>query len=202
MYEREYSDDDVLIMRIRSLRDELADERRKHRIEVDELRERLDASLEINAKLRRRTDDRDSRSAEIADKHIDILATLLSLYPYTPDKDLVFEFGIPDNRIRDVARILGLVKSAEERREAVEYMRRQQLDFIERRGGYRGYHPPINRVAVEKVNKRGEVVATYESINEACRLNHIATKTITKYCRKGGDTYKKGGFIFRLKNEL
>lgn len=59
----------------------------------------------------------------------------MSLYPFTPDKDIVFEFGIPQQRISDTARFLGIIKSKEARAEAREYLRKQGLQFIERRGG-------------------------------------------------------------------
>ena len=127
--------DDVLVMRIESLEAQLERERKAHRIEVEELKERIDVALEINAKLRNRPANDNCRSQEIADKHIDILATLMCLYPFTPDKDLVFEFGLPADRIREVARVLGVIKSKEARQEAVEYLRKQHIEFIQRRGG-------------------------------------------------------------------
>ena len=132
--EIELPPDDVLIAKIERLQNELAKEREERKHDVDELKERLDVALEINAKLRRET-DRETISQEIADRHVDILASLMALYPFTPDKDLVLEFNIPVDRIRDLARILGVVKSTEARREAVEYLRKQHIEFIQRRGG-------------------------------------------------------------------
>lgn len=133
--ETETPPDDVLVMRIESLEDQLQREREDRKREVDDLKERIDVALEINAKLRKKTAPEIGHSQEIADRHIDILATLMSLYPFTPDKDLVFEFGIPADRIRDIARVLGVIKSTEARREAVEYLRKQHIEFIQRRGG-------------------------------------------------------------------
>ena len=133
--ETETPPDDVLVMRIESLEAQLQRERDDRKREVEELKERIDVALEINAKLRRRAAPEIGHSQEIADRHIDILATLMSLYPYTPDKDLVFEFGIPADRIRDTARVLGIIKSTEDRHEAVEYLRKQHIEFIQRRGG-------------------------------------------------------------------
>ena len=133
--ETETPPDDVLVMRIASLEAQLQRERADRKREVDELKERIDVALEINAKLRKKTAPEIGHSQEIADRHIDILATLMSLYPYTPDKDLVFEFGIPADRIRDIARVLGVIKSTEARREAVEYLRTQHIELIQRRGG-------------------------------------------------------------------
>ena len=126
--------DDVLVARIESLQNELTKERAERKREVEDLKERIDVALEINAKLRRET-DRELISQEIADRHVDILASLMALYPFTPDKDLVLEFNIPVDRIRDLARILGVVKSTEARRYAVEYLRKQHIEFIQRRGG-------------------------------------------------------------------
>ena len=133
--EAETPPDDVLVMRIESLEAQLQRERKAHRIEVEELKERIDVALDINAKLRNRPATDNGRSQEIADKHIDILATLMCLYPFTTDKDLVFEFGVPADRIREVARVLGVIKSKEARQEAVEYLRKQHIEFVERRGG-------------------------------------------------------------------
>lgn len=133
--ETETPPDDVLVMRIESLEAQLQREREDRKREVDDLKERIDVALEINAKLRKKTAPEIGHSQEIADKHVDILASLMALYPFTPDKDLVLEFNIPVDRIRDLARILGVVKSAEARREAVEYLRKQHIEFIQRRGG-------------------------------------------------------------------
>ena len=133
--ETETPPDDVLVMRIESLEAQLQRERADRKREVEELKERIDVALEINAKLRRRAAPEIGHSQEIADKHVDILASLMALYPFTPDKDLVFEFGIPADRIREIARVLGVIKSTESRHEAVEYLRKQHIEFIQRRGG-------------------------------------------------------------------
>ena len=133
--ETETPQDDVLVMRIESLEAQLQREREDRKREVNDLKERIDVALEINAKLRKKTAPEIGHSQEIADKHVDILASLMALYPFTPDKDLVMEFNIPVDRIRELARILGVVKSTEARREAVEYLRKQHIEFIQRRGG-------------------------------------------------------------------
>ncbi len=129
------SSDDVLIQKIRHLESELEKEKAAHTKEVEELKANINGILEVNKNLRHDINDRDKRSQDIADKHIDILATCLALYPFTPDKDLEFEFGIPRDKISMVARILGVVKSPQERREAVEYLAKQHREFIQRRGG-------------------------------------------------------------------
>ena len=135
--ETETPPDDVLVMRIESLEAQIERERKEHRRKVEELQDRIDVALEVNAKLRRRTAPEISHrlSQVIADEHIDILASLMSLDPFTPDRDLVYEFGIPVDRIRETARVLGVIKSTEARREAVEYLRKQHIEFIQRRGG-------------------------------------------------------------------
>ena len=137
--EAETPPDDVLVMSIESLKAQLERERKAHRIEVEELNERIDVAMEINAKLRRRQYNSISNNSEvskqIAENHIDILATLLSLFPYTPTGDLMLEFGLPREKIRYVASILGQVKSKEARKEAVEYLRKQGIELVERRGG-------------------------------------------------------------------
>ena len=137
--EAETPPDDVLVMRIESLEAQLERDREAHKIEVEELKERIDVALEINAKLRRRQynsiNNNSEVSKQIAENHIDILATLLSLFPYTPTDDLMLEFGLPREKIRYVASILGQVKSKEARKEAVEYLRKQGIELVERRGG-------------------------------------------------------------------
>ena len=129
--------DCILIDKIHRLERELEKEKAARQQEVDELNERIDVAMEINAKLRRRQYNLNNRevSDQIAENHIDILATLLSLFPYTPTGDLVLEFGLPREKINYVASILGQIKSKEARKEAVEYLRKQGIELVERRGG-------------------------------------------------------------------
>ena len=191
--------DDVLVQRICSLRDTLDKEREAHAKEVEDLKYRLDVAMEINTKLRRHNDEVDRRSQEIADNHIDILATLMAAYPFTPDKDLEFEFGIPVPRIRDTARVLGQIKSPEARAEAREYLQKQHLELIQRRGGYQGNHKPRTR-QVEKVDKKGKVLASYKSIVDAANRTGCNSKTIQKYCLSEKTIYMKDGITFRYKD--
>lgn len=129
--------DSILIDKIHLLERELEKEKAARQQEVDELNEHIDVAMEINAKLRRRQYNINNRevSEQIAENHIDILATLLSLFPYTPTGDLVLEFGLPREKINYVASILGQIKSKEARNEAVEYLRKQGIELVERRGG-------------------------------------------------------------------
>lgn len=127
--------DNVLVMRIESLENQLKKEREARKKDVEDLQYNLDGVKEAYFDLLHQKKEQESKSQEIADKHIDILATLMALYPFTTDNDLVFEFGIPVNRIRDTARVLGVMKSPEERKAAVEYLRKQHIEFIQRRGG-------------------------------------------------------------------
>ena len=197
--ESEIPSDDVLVQRIILLRNDLEKERQAHAQDVQELKERLDTALEINAKLRRHNDDRDNISQHIADYHIDILATLMALYPFTPDKDLEYEFGIPANRIRDTAKVLGQIKSPEARREAVDYLKRQHIEMIQRRGGDRGNHTNIK--VVEKVARNGRVVATFDSAKDAADAYGWTDKTIREYCQDYSKKrrYTKEGYTFRYK---
>jgi len=192
-------DDDVLVQRICSLRDTIDKEREAHAKEIDDLKYRLDVAMEINTKLRQHNDEVDRRSQEIADNHIDILATLMAAYPFTPDKDLEFEFGIPVTRIRDTARVLGQIKSPEARAEAREYLQKQHLELIQRRGGDQGNHKPRTR-QVEKVDKKGKVLASYKSIVDAANRTGCTSKTIQKYCLSEKTIYMKEGITFRYKD--
>lgn len=191
--------DDVLVQRICTLRDTIDKEREAHAKEVEDLKDRLDVAMEINTKLRQHNDEVDRRSQEIADNHIDILATLMAAYPFTPDKDLEFEFGIPSYRIRDTARMLGQIKSPEARAEAREYLQKQHRELIQRRGGDQGNHKPRTR-QVEKVDKKGKVLASYKSIVDAANRTGCASKTIQKYCLSEKTIYMKDGITFRYKD--
>lgn len=188
--------DDVLVQRIMRLRNELEEERKAHRSDVEELKERLDTAIEVNAKLRRYNELAESRSMDIADRHVDILASLMALYPFTPDKDLVLEFNLPVERIREVARVLGAVKSTEARRDAVEYLRKQHIKMVERRGGDQGNHHPVCK-QVEKVSVDGMVMETYRSVKDAADANKITDKTVRKYCK--AKLYTKEGYTFKYK---
>ena len=195
----EANTDDVLVQRINSLCSKLEKEKQSHAKDVQELKERLDTAIEINAKLRRHNDERDNISQHIADYHVDILATLMALYPFTPDKDLEYEFGIPANRIRDTAKVLGQIKSPEARREAVDYLQRQHRELIERRGGDKGNHTNIK--VVEKVARNGRVVETFDSAKDAADAYGWTDKTIREYCQDYSKKrrYTKEGYTFRYK---
>lgn len=190
--------DDVLVQRICSLRDTLDREREAHAKEIDDMKYRLDVACEVNAKLRQHNEEVDRRSQEIADKHIDILATLMCLYPYTPDKDLAFEFGLPADRIRYAAAALGAIKSHEARAEAREYLRKQQIELVERRGGDQGHYNPRTR-QIEKVDRKGKVLATYKSIVDAANRTGCSSTTVKKYCQSKKTIYMKDGITFRYK---
>ena len=189
--------DDVLVQRICTLRDTIDRERDAHAKEVAELKDRLDTACEINAKLRNRYEDDDRRSEEIADRHVDILATLMAAFPFTPTEDLSFEIGLPAHRIRYVAEAFNVLKSKEKREEAREYLRKQQMELVDRRGGDQGHH---YMRAVEKVSKKGRVLATYRSVADAASRSGFSTTTIQKYCQaKDEKKYTSEGFTFRYK---
>ena len=193
------SDDDILVAKIEHLQIELDNERKGRKQEVDDLKERINVAMEINAKLRHET-DRDKISQEIADRHIDILATLMSLYPFTPTEDLEFEFGIPRNRIAFVANMLKTIKSTEARREAVEYLKKQHIEFIQRRGGNQGNFPMSK--PVDKMSRNGRVIRAYKTIKEAEEDTGHAAETIRNMC-KAYDTkrkYTKEGYTFRFRD--
>lgn len=126
--------DDALCQRIRLLESALDDEKAKHAKDVDDLNYRIDVAMEINAKLRHRQEPM-KRSQDIVDDHIDILATLMALFPFTPDDDLFLEFGIPKERLRYVAQVFNVMKSKSERDAAREYLMKQKLQLVDRRGG-------------------------------------------------------------------
>lgn len=200
--ENEIPTDDVLVRRIISLQNELEAEKAAHKKEVEELQYRIDTALEVNAKLRMGIKGTDHRSEEIADKHIDILATLMSLYPFTPNGDLELEFGLPRNKIKYVAQVLGGVKSKEARQEAVEYLAKQDRELIQRRGGAQINH--FSR-PVEQVSKNGRVINTFISITEAEETTGCDQKTVRCHCQRYNNRklrrYTKEGFTFRYKEQ-
>lgn len=191
--------DDVLVQRICTLRDTIDREREAHAKEVADLKDRLDVACEINAQLRNRYEDDDRRSQEIADRHVDILATLMAAYPFTPTEDLAFEIGLPVQRIRYVAEAFNVMKSKEKRDEAREYLRKQQIELIDRRGGDQGKYNPRTR-QIEKIDKKGNVLATYKSIVDAANRTGCSSTTVKKYCQSKKTTYMKDGITFRYKD--
>ena len=197
--EIEIPPDDVLVMRIHNLENAIAREKAAHEKDVEELQDRLDVACEINAQLRNRYEDDDRRSQEIADRHVDILATLMAAYPFTPTEDLAFEIGLPVQRIRYVAEAFNVLKSKEKRDEAREYLRKQQIELVDRRGGDQGKYNPRTR-QIEKIDKKGNVLATYKSIVDAANRTGCSSTTVKKYCQSKKTTYMKDGITFRYKD--
>ena len=190
-------DDDVLIRKIRSLEHELHEEREARKREVADLKERIDVAMEINAKLRRHEDDHDKRDQQIADEHIDILATILAAYPFTPSGDLELEFGLPEEKIRFVAQTFQSMKSKDARDAAREYLHKQHIELVERRGGDQGNH--TNKRHVEQVARNGRILGTFNSIVEAAEATGYNQKKIGNMCRQKRKSYTKEGYTFRFK---
>lgn len=197
----ETPNDDVLIRRIEHLESVLELERRQHERKINELKENLKGVKEAYHNLLHQQNNVDTNklSQQIADEHIDILATLMAAYPFTPTDDLSLEFGITPARINYVAQTLGAIKSKEARLEAREYLRKQNIQFIDRRGGNQGNFP--NKKRVEKVAKNGRVVEIYDSISEATEKTGMCDKTIRIYCNSKKKKYTKEGYTFRFKQQ-
>jgi len=190
-------DDDVLIRKIRSLEHELHEEREARKREVADLKERIDVAMEINAKLRQHEDDHDKRDQQIADEHIDILATIMAAYPFTPSEDLAFEFGIPKQKIRFVAQTFQSMKSKDARDAAREYLHKQHIELVDRRGGDQGNH--TNKRQVEQVARNGRILGTFNSIVEAAEATGYDQKKVGNMCRQKRKSYTKEGYTFRFK---
>jgi len=200
--EAETPPDDVMVAKIEHLQRELTRERADRKQEVEELNLRLDAAIEALNETHRNYIDAAERERRLSnsDDMIDVLATLVNLYPFTTDKDLSFEFGIKIEQVRYIAKILKLSKSAEARHEAADYLRRQHIELIQRRGGDQGNHKPRTR-QVEKVDKKGNVLASYKSIVDAANRTGCSSKTIQKYCLSEKTIYMKDGITFRYKKD-
>jgi len=183
--------DDVLVRRIEILKDEMAKQQQDYEQKISELAHDL-AVLRVKQYEMKRPS---SNSAHIADEHVDLLATILCLYPFTSTDDIEFEFGIKDRYIRFVNQVLGQVKSPEARKAARDYLRRQGLELIERRGGDQGKH---YGKPVVKITRNGRVVEEWESLTDASRATGMAFKTIRNYCEAKKRIYTEG-YTFRYK---
>ena len=194
--------DDVLVAKIEHLQIELDNERKGRKQEVEDLKFRLKTALqELNGYHRDYNDAiRYEQQLNINDEMLDVFATLVNLYPFTTDNDLAFEFGIKVDQVRYIARILKLAKSKEKRQEAVDYLRRQHIEFVQRRGGNQGNFPMSK--PVEKISRNGRVIKTYSTISEAEDDTKHAAETIRNMC-KAYDTkrkYTKEGYTFRFRD--
>lgn len=201
--ELEQPTDDVLVARIEHLQNELKTEREERKRETDDLRWRLRAVMDELIETRKEHLEavRCGEGISVDDEMFDVLFTFINLYPFTTDSDLAFEYGIKVEQVRYIAKILKLAKSTEARREAVDYLRKQHLEFIQRRGGDQGNHNPGNCKAVERVSRNGRVTATYKSIADAANHNGSTSKTIQRYCNSKKTIYTKDGVTFRWKKD-
>lgn len=186
--------DDVLVRRIEILKDEMAKQQQDYEQKISELTHDL-----VTLRIRQWQDARNrepSRSAHIADEHIDLLATILCIYPFTSTEDIEFEFGIKDRYIRFVNQVLGQVKSPEARNAARDYLRRQGLELLERRGGDQGKH---YGKPVVKITRNGRVIEEWESLTDASRATGMAIQTLRRYCEAKKRIYTQEGYTFRFK---
>lgn len=129
--------DNVLVQRIEQLRSQLANERKAHQKEIDELEWRLKAVTDIaNGRNERLYEDEtNGHYIGVTDDSLDVLFTLINEYPISNDVDMAEELGISVSTLRYIAKALRLAKSPEARREAKERLKRQGIKMIERRGG-------------------------------------------------------------------
>lgn len=198
----EQPDDDVLFRRINTLDKKLIQEREAHRKEVDELNWRLEAVTEIaNGRNRKLYEDEtNGHFIGVTDYTLDVLFTLINEYPISIDRDLAEDYGISMSTLKYIAKVLNLVKSPEQRREARDKLKRHGIDLVERRGGDQGNHTYAK--PIEKVSRNGRVIATYASMKEAVADNPHGADTIRTFCQKYGKktrTYTKEGYTFRYK---
>ena len=129
--------DDILISKIRQLKDQLDKEREAHKKEIDELEWRLKAVIDIaNGRNERLYEDETKRlPIAVTDDSLDVLFTLINEYPISNDVDMAEELGLSFTTVRYIAKVLRLAKSPEARREAKERLKRHGIEMIERRGG-------------------------------------------------------------------
>ena len=191
--------DDVLVAKIEHLQGELSREWAERKKEADYLKERLDVALtELNDYHREYNDSINYEAGvSVDDEMFDTLYTLINLYPFTTDGDLSFEFGITREQVKTIARILKLTKTKEARQEAADYLRRQHIELIQRRGGDQGKH---GEKPVEQISKRGKVMASFASAIEAAKATGYCERTVRTYCRRKKKIFTKEGFTFRYKD--
>ena len=196
----ESESDDVLVQRICTLRNELDKEKEAHKKDVDDLNYRIDTILdELNGYRQDYYDaNRYAQDLAINDEMFDVLFTFINLYPFTSDRDLAFEFGITKAQVKTIANILKMAKSSEARREAADYLQRQQRELIQRRGGNQGNH---YMRPVEKVARNGRVVATYKSVSEAAEMNNLSHNAINDHCSGKVKGYSNAGYKYRYKKQ-
>jgi len=196
----ESESDDVLVQRICTLRNELDKEKEAHKKDVDDLNYRIDTILgELNGYRQDYYDaNRYAQDLAINDEMFDVLFTFINLYPFTSDRDLAFEFGITKAQVKIIAKILKMAKSSEARREAADYLQRQHLELIERRGGDQGNH---YMRPVEKVARNGRVIATYKSVLEAAEMNNLSHNAINNHCSGKVKGYSNAGYKYRYKKQ-
>lgn len=129
--------DDILISKIRRLKDQLDKEREAHKKEIEELEWRLKAVTDIaNGRNERLYEDEtNGHYIGVTDNSIDVLFTLINEYPIHNDVDTAEELGMSVSTVRYIAKALRLAKSPEARREAKERLKRHGIEMIERRGG-------------------------------------------------------------------
>lgn len=196
-----------LLIKIEQLKNKNESTRKELEARIAELSENIEGLKEayhnvldeLKKTRRELKDAKTERSRVIADEHIDIFATMMSLYPYTSDADIAFEFGVPKHRVADVAKFLGLVKTKEARKEAVEYLRHQDHTIIERRGGaHLRNGKPSGSKAINKVAKNGRVLKRYFSITDAANDTGYSADTIRRYCRRIKKEYTAEGYTFRF----
>lgn len=175
----------------------LTEERDAHRCEVDLLEYRLDGALEVCANLRKEHLIKEDIQQGVTDDQIDILATLVSLYPFTPDNDLAFEFGLTKNQVRELANIVGAVKSKDARNEAVAYLRKQNIELADRRGGA----DYVKKIPILKLGRNGKVIERYDTMNDAIQNTGMSIYIVRKLCRSKRRIYTKEGFTLRFDNQ-
>ena len=200
--EEQMPSDDVLVRRIISLQRELEEEKAAHRKDVEDLNTRLNSVLEATNSYNRdyNADIEYQQRANTNDEMFDVFFTFINLYPFTTDGDLAHEYGISPQQVKYIAKLLNMTKSKEARQEAREYLQKQNLELIERRGGEQGNH---FMKTVEQVAKNGRVINTFISAVDAMDATGYDQTTIRTHCQRYNNRklrrYTKEGFTFRYK---
>ena len=188
--------------KIKKLENEIIRTRNENLNTIGALRDKVESLQRVNRDLTSRLviakREIELEKATVLDRNIDVFATIMAAFPFTPISKLAKEFEVDRKRIIRDAELCGVEKSTELRAEAKDYLARQGLKLDDDRGGDQGNH---YMRPVEKVARNGRVVATYKSVSEAAEMNNLSPNAINDHCHGNVKGYSKAGYKYRYKKQ-
>lgn len=188
--------------KIKKLENEIIRTRNENLNTIGALRDKVESLQRVNRDLTSRLviakREIELEKATVLDRNIDVFATIMAAFPFTPISKLAKEFEVDRKRIIRDAELCGVEKSTELRAEAKDYLARQGLKLDDDRGGDQGNH---YMRPVEKVARNGRVVATYKSVSEAADMNNLSPNAINDHCHGNVKGYSNAGYKYRYKKQ-